>query len=59
MRLKDFCDQFDLSVIILQKLNILKVTGPHTLHFVSDAQLVENRGIDIRELADVHDAQER
>jgi len=59
MRLEDFCDQFDLLVIILQKLDILKVTGPHALHFVSDAQLVENGGMDTGELADVHDAQER
>jgi len=59
MRLEDFCDRFDLLVIILQKLDILKVTGLHTLRFVSDAQLVENGGMDTGELADVHDAQER
>jgi hypothetical protein len=39
--------RFDLSVIILQKLDTLKVTGPHALRFVSDAQLVENGGMDI------------
>jgi hypothetical protein len=59
MKLEDFCDWFDLLVIILQKLNILKVTGPHALHFVSDAQLVGIGGMDIGELADVRDAQER
>jgi len=59
MKLEDFCDRFDLSVIILQKLDTLKVTGPHALRFVSDAQLVENGGMDIGELADVRDAQER
>jgi len=59
MKLEDFCDRFDLSVIILQKLDILKVTGPHALRFVSDAQLVGIGGMDIGELADVRDAQER
>src|ERR1700679_2231269 len=40
MKLEDFCDRFDLLMIILQKLDTLKVTSPHALHFVSDAQLV-------------------
>ena len=59
MKLKDFCGRFDLSVTILQKLNTLKVTGPHALRFVSDTQLVGNGGMDIGELADVRDPQER
>ena len=59
MKLKDFCDRFDLSVTILQKLDTLKVASPHALRFVSDTQLVGNRGMDIGELADVRDAQEQ
>jgi hypothetical protein len=58
MRLSNFCDRFDLSIFILEKLDALKVTGPHALRFVSDTQLVEKGGLDIGELVDVRDAQE-
>jgi len=59
MTLADFCEKFDLSVFILQKLDVLHVTGPHALRFISNQQLVEVGGMDIGELADVRDAQER
>lgn len=59
MTLTDFCETFSLSVFILQKLDVMKITGPHGLRFVSNQQLVEVGGMDIGELADVRDAQER
>jgi hypothetical protein len=58
MTLVDFCEKFDLFVFILQKLNVLHVTGPHALWFISNQQLVEVRGMDIGQLVDVRDAQE-
>jgi hypothetical protein len=58
MTLVDFCEKFNLSVFILQKLNVLHVTGPHALRFISNQQLVEVGGMDIGQLADVRDAQE-
>jgi hypothetical protein len=59
MTLAVFCNTFDLSDFILQKLDVLKITGPHGLRFVSDRQLSEMGQLDIGELADVRDAQER
>jgi hypothetical protein len=59
MALGDFCDKFDLSIYILQKLDTLKITGPHALRFITNQHLVEFGGLDIGELADVRDAQER
>jgi len=59
MTLFVFCERFDLSDFILQKLDVMKVTGPHGLRFISDQQLVEVGGLDVGELADVRDAQER
>lgn len=57
--LETFCERYSLSVFILQKLDVLKITGPHGLHFVEDDALVEKGNLDIGELADVRDAQER
>ena len=54
----DFCNKFDLSIYILQKLDTLKITGPHALWFITNQHLVEFGGLDIGELADVQDAQE-
>ena len=58
MSLTHFCDHFGLSVYVLQKLDALRITGPHGLRFVSDQQLVEKGELEIGELADVQDAQE-
>jgi hypothetical protein len=58
MTLAVFCNTFDLSNFILQKLDTLKITGPHGLCFVNGHQLSEMGQLDIGELADVHDAQE-
>jgi hypothetical protein len=58
MTLVDFCEKFNLSIFILQKLNVLHVTGPHALWFITNQQLVEVGGMDIGQLADVCDAQE-
>lgn len=44
MILVDFCEKFDLTIFILQKLNILKVTEPHVLWFILNQQLVEVGG---------------
>jgi len=59
MSLGDFCDKFNLSIFILEKLDTLKITGPHALQFISNQHLVKHGGMDIGELADVRDAQQR
>jgi hypothetical protein len=59
MTLIAFCERFDISDFVLQKLDVLKITGPHGLRFVTDEQLVHAGQLDIGELADVRDAQER
>jgi hypothetical protein len=56
--LVDFCNKFDLSICILEKLDTLKITRPHALQFISNQHLVKHGGMDIGELADVRDAQE-
>jgi len=56
MTLAVFCNTFDLSDFILQKLDTLKITGPYGLCFVNDRQLSEMGQLDIGELADVRDA---
>jgi hypothetical protein len=58
MALGDFCNKFDLSTYILQKLNTLKITGSHALQFITNQHLMEFGGLDVGELADVWDAQE-
>jgi hypothetical protein len=58
MTLDAFCEQFDFSIFVLQKLNTLKITGPHGLRFISDRQLIEQGQMEVGELADVRDAQE-
>jgi hypothetical protein len=59
MNLATFCERFNLSDFILQKLDTMQITGPHGLRFVSNQQLVEAGNMGIGELADVRDAQER
>jgi hypothetical protein len=59
MTLDAFCDRYDLSIFILEKLDVMKVTGPHGLRFISNEQLVEVGKLDIGEVADVRDAHER
>lgn len=58
MMLDIFCERFSLTVAVLQKLNIMKITGPHALRFVTNQQLVELGGMEIGEIGDVRDAQE-
>ncbi|KIK79399.1 hypothetical protein PAXRUDRAFT_16351 [Paxillus rubicundulus Ve08.2h10] len=58
MNLHTFCKHFDLSVAILQKLNIMKITGPHGLRFIPNTDLCEIGKLDIGKLAEVCDAQE-
>ncbi|KIK76357.1 hypothetical protein PAXRUDRAFT_28975 [Paxillus rubicundulus Ve08.2h10] len=41
------------------KLDIMKITGPHGLHFISNTDLCEIGKLNIGKLADVHDAQEQ
>ncbi|KIJ15656.1 hypothetical protein PAXINDRAFT_133790 [Paxillus involutus ATCC 200175] len=59
MDLYTFCGHFNLSFTILQKLRSMKITGPHGLRFVSNTDLRESGKLDIGELADVRDAEER
>ncbi|KAF9239238.1 hypothetical protein BU15DRAFT_74662 [Melanogaster broomeanus] len=59
MMLEAFCDCYDLSIFILQKLDVMKVTGPHGLHFISNEQLFDIGQLDVGEVADVHDAHKR
>jgi hypothetical protein len=59
MRLQDFCMCFELSDTIQQKLDGMKITGPHGLRFVTDLDLRDVGKLDVGELGDVRDAQER
>ncbi|KAF9230467.1 hypothetical protein BU15DRAFT_57209, partial [Melanogaster broomeanus] len=61
MTLDTFCDRYDLSIFILQKLDVMKVTGPHGLCFISNEQLFDIGQLDVgaSEVADVRDAHER
>ncbi|KAF9233112.1 hypothetical protein BU15DRAFT_66876 [Melanogaster broomeanus] len=59
MTLEAFCDRYDLSIFILQKLDVMKVTGPHGLRFISNEQLFDIGQLDVGEVADVRDAHER
>ncbi|KAH7919553.1 hypothetical protein BV22DRAFT_1199411 [Leucogyrophana mollusca] len=58
MGLVAFCEHFALSAFVLEKLDVINVTGPHCLRFISDAQLTDAE-LSISELADLRDAQER
>lgn len=57
--LNEFCHRFQLTSPILEKLEVMKVTGPHALRFVTDTHLVELGKMEIGEIADVRDAEER
>ncbi|KIJ15654.1 hypothetical protein PAXINDRAFT_99503 [Paxillus involutus ATCC 200175] len=59
MDLRTFCDHYNLSLAILQKLDSMEITGPHGLRFVSNTDLREIGKLHIGELADVRDAEER
>ena len=59
MNLMTFCEHFDLSDFILQKLDTMQITGPHRLRFVSNQPLVDIGQMSIGELADVCDVQEQ
>ncbi|KAG6374257.1 hypothetical protein JVT61DRAFT_4274 [Boletus reticuloceps] len=53
--LEDFGCRFTLSNDILQKLATMKVTGPHSLWFITDKQLAKG-GLDVGEIGNVRDA---
>ncbi|KAF9245425.1 hypothetical protein BU15DRAFT_59018 [Melanogaster broomeanus] len=59
MTLEAFCDRYDLSIFILQKLDVMKVTGPHGLRFISNEQLFDIGHLNVGEVADMHNAHER
>jgi hypothetical protein len=57
--LADFCARYDLSPTIEQKLVLIKIAGPHALRYINNTSLREEAGLELGELADVRDAQER
>lgn len=57
--LVDFCLRYDLSHDVQLKLTTIKVTGPHALRYIDDATLREEGQLELGELADIRDAQER
>ncbi|KAH8795134.1 hypothetical protein DL96DRAFT_1690434 [Flagelloscypha sp. PMI_526] len=59
MSLDYFITQYRLSYEIQRKLEDAKVTGPHGLRFWSDTALMEKAGLELGELADVRDGEER
>ncbi|KAE9387503.1 hypothetical protein BT96DRAFT_1079765 [Gymnopus androsaceus JB14] len=54
----DFCTKYDLSDEILPKLDAVKITGPHTLHFYKEADLMDTVKLTLGELGSVLDAAE-
>lgn len=58
LSLLDFCNRFDLSQWLCEKLDEIDVTGPHCLRFLQNADLL-GAGLSLGELADIHDAEER
>ena len=59
LSLADFCARFQLSDAIHDKLANIKVTGPHVLRLVNDDALRAEGNLDIGELADLRDVEER
>ncbi|KAK7014444.1 hypothetical protein VNI00_019354 [Paramarasmius palmivorus] len=56
--LRTFIDKYDLSGDIYDKLRSFKVTGPHSLRFLSDDVLAAN-GFELAEIGDIRDAEEQ
>lgn len=59
LSLADFCANFMLSDEIKEKLAAKKITGPHSLRFISDNDFIEKIGLEIGELGDVRDAEQQ
>ena len=59
MSLEVFCETFNLSYEVMTKLKALKITGPHGLRYVTNTQLMQNGQMEVGEVADVRDSQER
>lgn len=58
LSLIDFCERFNLSLWLREKLDNIDVTGPHCLRFLQNADLL-GAGLSLGELADIRDAEER
>jgi hypothetical protein len=59
MALAQFCQLYELSASLQQKLEAVDVTGPHTLRLIDNAALTELAKLSIGELAALRDAEER
>ncbi|KAE9399511.1 hypothetical protein BT96DRAFT_993839 [Gymnopus androsaceus JB14] len=57
--LRDFCTKYNLSDEIFSKLDAVKITGPHTLHFYKEADLMDTVMLTLGELGSVLDAAEQ
>ncbi|KAG1906133.1 uncharacterized protein F5891DRAFT_975581 [Suillus fuscotomentosus] len=57
LSLLDFCNCFELSWWLCEKLDNIDVTGPHCLQFLQNANLL-GAGLSLGELADICDAEE-
>lgn len=57
MTLDNFCERFEICINILQKLNIMNITGPHALHYITKQDFLDG-GLNLGEIADVQDAYE-
>ena len=59
MKLDSFCDTYDLSDAIKDKLVAIHIAGLHTLRLITDTDLQGEGGLSVGELASICDAQLR
>lgn len=57
--LDEFCLKYGLSTDIQDKLAQVKVSGPHGLRYISEAELMNVAKLDLGERGDVQDAVDR
>lgn len=57
--LDEFCFKYGLSIDIQDKLAQVKVSGPHGLRYISEAELMNVAKLDLGERGDVQDAVDR
>ena len=57
--LEEFCNQYQLTDSIYNRLTNLQVTGPHALRFLENQVLRDEGFLSTAQVADVRDAQER
>ena len=57
MTLDNFCERFEICINILQKLDIMNITGPHALRYITKQDFLDG-GLNLGEIADVRDAYE-